>query len=176
MKVTLKKRESLFSKSAKSLVVQAQQSLSERTRTGICKTGCRWESGFAPQEVSWWFSSSLISANPSQEIFTGMPSKLGQNHTICAKLTGQVDLGAFPLTRGRKSPPAPWRGSEDFTSLFTIFHQNNQLLTLLPQKPMQLPCRHSHSSLSHLGEPKVLQTLAMQKSHESRSVLKSSSK
>lgn len=106
-KVTLKK-ESLFSKSVKSTVVQAQQRPGEHTRTGICKAGCQREPSFAPWEVSWWFSSLLISANPSQEIFTGVPLKLGQNHKICARLIGQTGLEVFPLTGERKSSPAPW--------------------------------------------------------------------
>uniref|UniRef100_A0A8V5FGV2 Uncharacterized protein n=1 Tax=Melopsittacus undulatus TaxID=13146 RepID=A0A8V5FGV2_MELUD len=39
-----------------------------------------------------------------------------------------------------------------------------------PTQPMQLPHWQHPSLLLHLGEPEVLQTLAMEKSHESRRV------
>lgn len=119
-------------------------------------------------------SSLLISPNPSHKIFSGVPWKLGQTHTICSKLTGQTALRTFPLSE--RENPYQFLEKKRNLCFSSVCHQSNQLLTLLPQQPMQLPCWHSPSSLLHWGQPEVLQTLAIEKSHESQSVLKSSSK
>lgn len=117
--------------------------------------------------------------------FLQIPAKrlLQGRHRIWGKTTqfgqnsqGKLTLGLFHLPEGENPHQLPGEGGKIFTNLSPICHQNNQLLTLLPQQPMQLPRWHSPPPLLYWGEPEVLQTLATDKSHESQAVLKSTSK
>lgn len=128
----------------KVLSCEAQQSLGERTGTWMCKTGC--------QEVSWRFSSLIISPSPSQGIFTGVPLKRGRTTQLTQNSQGKLTLGLFYVPEGQNPHSAPWSRREDFTSFPPVCLQNNQLLTLLPQKPTQLP--HWHCPLGRArGSP-----------------------
>lgn len=109
----------------------------------------------------------LISTNPATRFFQ-------ECHRSWGKLTLQTALGSFSLSEGEN--PHQLLERKGNLCFSPVCHQSNRLLTLLPQEPVQLPCWHSPSSLLHWGQPEVLQTLAMEKSHERQSVLKSSSK
>lgn len=91
---------------------------------------------------------------PAKRFLQGCRRSWGKTTQLVQNSWGKLTSGLFHLLEGEKSPPALWRGREDFTSLSPICHQNNRLLTLLPQQPMQLPRRHGPSSLSTWDSPR----------------------